>query len=341
MVEQAQKDKYSKLSRAVNQWLDIHKDETFDLDTICRQLNVTEPNYRNYITIILSKLVNSNILYKNNKIYKYIDRTIKTIDWQTASSQDEIPMRFPKSQYDESTFEFAEFVTVRPADLIVVAGVSNKGKSTFVRNLLWENMDTIHCRMMVSEYAPGRFKSVVSRMTWGNPLKEDGSPKFDLIERHGDWRYAIEPDSLNIIDWVGLGDNFWEIRQVMEGIQDTLRGGVAVIVLQKTEGKALGEGGTFSEQRASIYLNIDSGVLTVRKIKETKHNRYFDGLSYGFDIVDSGAGLSNIREVKKCSACSGTGEKYEKGEGKIQCPDCKGTGWKNKPKENTYKKWTE
>ena len=166
-------------------------------------------------------------------------------------------------------------------------------------------------------------------------------PKFDLIERHGDWRYAIDPDALNIIDWVGLGDNFWEIRQVMEGIQDTLRGGVAVIVLQKTEGKALGEGGTFSEQRASIYLNIDSGVLTVRKIKETKHNRYFDGLSYGFDIVDSGAGLSNIREVKKCSACSGTGEKYEKGEGKIQCPDCKGTGWKNKPKENTYKKWTE
>lgn len=330
MVEHERKGEYSKLSRSVNDWLKLHNDETFDLDTICRQLNVNNPNYRNYITIILNKLVNNNIIFKDNKLYKYINRDIKVIPWWEASSRDEVNISFPRSYYDDTQFDFGQYLVTRPGDLWVLAGVSNKGKSTFARGLLWENMDTIHCRMMVSEYAPGRFKSVVSRMNWRNPMKEDGTPKFDLIERHSDWKYAIEPDSLNIIDWIALNDKFWQIRDVMEGIQDSLRGGIAVVVLQKSESKGLGEGGSYSEQRASVYLNIDSGLLTVRKIKETRGGRYFDGLTYGFEIIDGGAGFSNIREVKKCLNCQGKGSKYDRSTGgDMSCANCKGTGYRD------------
>ena len=324
---------YQKVSLHVKDWLDLHKGETFDLDVICRQLEINERENRKYVAIELNRKVEQKFLEKNTNsrpaTYRYVDKTVKDIKWAEASSKDELFVRFPISHYDDTYFPFGEYIVTRPADIWVVAGVSNKGKSTLVRNLLWDNMDLMPCRMMVSEYAPGRFKSVVSRMTWANPLKTDGTPKFELIERHSDWRYAIAPDALNIIDWIGLGDNFWEIRTIIEGIQDTLRGGMAIIVLQKNEGKTLGEGGAFSEQRASVYLNIDSGVLTVRKIKECKNNMYFDGKSYGFDVIDGGAGLADIREVKKCPACSGSGISYKKGEGKDSCDKCRGTGWQN------------
>jgi hypothetical protein len=317
------------VAKLVDKWLELHAGERFDLDIICRQLEISEREHRNDVAEKLWYEAKHGNLEKNDRIYTIINKDIKIIDWQSASAADAINVKFPVSHYDESCFEFGEYLVTRPGDLWVVAGVSNKGKSCLVRNLLWDNMDSMKCRMMVSEYAPGRFKSVVSRMTWANPLKADGTPKFDLIERHGDWRYAIDPDALNIIDWIGLGDNFWEIRNVMEGIQETLRGGIAVIVLQKNEGKTLGEGGAFSEQRASVYINIDSGILTVRKIKETRHNRYFDGCTYGFDIIDSGSGISNIREVKKCVLCSGKGARYTK-DGEVKCIDCLGSGWKDK-----------
>ena len=325
---------YQKIAKLVKEWLEVHKGERFDLDTVCKQLDIQERDNRKYVAIELNRKVEQGIIEKVSisrpPIYTIINKDIKNIPWQAASSKDELFIRFPISHYDDTYFSFGEYIVTRPADIWVVAGVSNKGKSTLVRNLLWDNMDLIPCRMMVSEYAPGRFKSVVSRMTWANPLKADGTPKFELIERHSDWRYAIVPDALNIIDWIGLGDNFWEIRTVIEGIQDSLRGGMAVIVLQKNEGKTLGEGGAFSEQRASVYLNIDSGVLTVRKIKECKNNMYFDGKSYGFDVIDGGAGLADIREVKKCPACSGSGVSYKKGEGKDSCDKCRGIGWISK-----------
>lgn len=324
---------YSKVAKLVREWLVIHKGETFNLGTICRELEIFERENRKYVAIELARQVDNEKVEKvstsQGPIYKYIIKEIKEIDWINASVKDEVKIKFPCSHNDDSYFEFAQRIIIRPADLIVVAGVSNKGKSTFVRNLLWENMDNHKCLMMVNEYAPGRFKSVTSRMTWNSPLNGNGLPKFKLIERHEDWKYVVEPDAINIIDWISLTDKFWQIRDIMEGIQNSLRGGVAVVVLQKRTFKDLGEGGGASEDRSALYLNIDSGVLTVRKAKEFR-GMDPNGSSYGFDIVNGGAGFERIRLVIKCKICKGTGERWVKGEGQTCCANCSGSGWTDK-----------
>ena len=323
---------YKSISALVDQWLLLHTGERFDLDTICRQLNLTERDARNLVTIKLAYEVKKGNLEKSKHIYIYVNKEIKNIEWFNSVSDDVLDIRFPYSHKDGTSFNFNKNVIIRPADLIVVAGVSNKGKSTFARNFLWENMDNFPCRMMVNEYAPGRFKSVVARMDWYSPMNSDGNPKFELIERHEEWQYAIEPDYVNIVDWINLKDNFYEIGRIMEGIQERLRGGICMIVLQKGEGKDLGRGGDFSRDLASFYVSIDSGRLTVVKAKETA-KYYLDGRSYGFEIVDSGAGFAGIQEVVKCPPCSGTGEKWEKGVGKTTCQRCNGKGFIPKEEE--------
>jgi len=104
----------------------------------------------------------------------------------------------------------------------------------------------------------------------GRFIKDD-KPKFEAIRRYENHQDIILPDALNIIDWLNLGDRFWEVGKIIEGIQSKLTTGLCVIVLQKSEGKSLGRGGDFSRDLASVYFSIDKDMLTVIKAKTFKH----------------------------------------------------------------------
>ena len=47
----------------------------------------------------------------------------------------------------------------------------------------------------------------------------------------------IEPDALNIIDYLEAPENIWEIRTVLRNLRDKLGQGIAVVMLQKLEGE--------------------------------------------------------------------------------------------------------
>ncbi len=192
--------------------------------------------------------------------------------------------------------------------------------TAFCLNLLWDNMDTFPCTLMGNEYTPGKFKRRVKTMDWANPLKENGEPKFELIERRSGWKDVIRPDNINIIDWINLDDKFYQIGMIIDGIQSKLKNGVAVLSIQKQPGKDRGLGGGFSEHLASLYLNIDFERLTVIKAKEWTGTNP-NGKMYGFSIVQGGTRFHDIREVKKCIKCYGKGVAYGN-----KCETCFGRG---------------
>lgn len=312
---------YKKIAALLEQWVENHKGETFDLDTVYRQLQIFNRENRNYITTILSKLVHKGVLEKTNRIYRYIDNTCKHIDWVSASENNTLDVHWPYGIKDNSKFGFDGRVIVSPGDIIVIAGTSNMGKTAFCLNFLWENMDSFPCTLMGNEYTAGKFKRRVKRMDWKNPLKEDGSPKFELIERRSGWKDIIRPNNINIIDWVNLEDNFYQIGKVIEGIQEPLDGGIALISIQKDETKQMGLGGHFSEDLASFYLLVDYQRLTIRKVKEWKEWNPNKKI-YGFEISDGGTKFHNIRQIIKCKQCWGSG--HTKGG---ECDKCQGTGY--------------
>ena len=317
-----QSTNYKKIAILVDQYLDLHKGETFDLDTICRQLQINERENRNYLTIILSKLVHKTPfppLDKNNRLYRIRDNNYKSINWVDADATKSFPINWPYGIEDNSRFGFDGHVVISPGDVIVIAGNSNMGKTSLCLNILWENMDNIPCTLMGNEYTPIKFKRRVSHMKWKEPTNGSGLPKFELIERRDNWKDIIRPDNLNIIDWVNMDDNFYRIGSIIEGLQSMLNKGVVVVTLQKNPDKTLGMGGGFSEHLASLYLSIDYQRMTVVKAKEWfDHNP--NNEMYGFEIVNYGTIFNNIRKIKKCPRCYGTGKL--KGS---QCETCQGT----------------
>ena len=319
---------YTHAANRVEDILLLHRGERFSLDDICRWAGAVKPQGRKWVSTYLGKLVDSGVLDKDKTtriaIYEHVAEAPAAIDWLAAEDRDELEVKWPRArgEHDSTRFGFDESIAMRPNDLIVVAGVSNAGKSVFARNFLAENIDTWAergIRLMVNEYSPGRFKSSIGKMPWVHWVWSDGTPRFELVERYDQWKHAVLPKGLTIIDWIAMDGEFWKIRDVLKGIREKLDGGVCMVVLQKSQDKTLGEGGIFSEQLASVYLNIDKGRLTVRKIKEPKYGANLDGKMYGFDIID-GAFFANIRRMGVCPRCNGRASK-------TVCEICEGTGY--------------
>ena len=310
--------------KSVDKWLLLHQGEKFDLDTICRQLEIKGGENRHHVVKKLSYEISKGKLEKSVNvrppIYNYINRTYVTIDWVNTKEGGIVALQWPKGG-DGSKFGFDGHAVVSAGDLIVLAGNSNSGKTALCLNLLWENMDKFPCILMGNEYTDRKFRRRVERMDWKNPLRGDGTPKFELIERYEGWKDIIQPNSINIIDWINLSDNFWQIGHILEGIRAKLQDGIAVIVLQKSKGKDLGLGGEWGKHLTSLYLVMDYGRIYVEKCKEWyEHDP--NGETYGFEIVGEGTRFQRIRLVEKCRACGGRGERFGSG----KCNRCYGKG---------------
>ena len=65
---------YKKVSVIVDTWLEVHKGETFDLDLVCRQLQITERENRHFVAMKLAYEVRQGKLEKLNRIYRYINK---------------------------------------------------------------------------------------------------------------------------------------------------------------------------------------------------------------------------------------------------------------------------
>jgi hypothetical protein len=319
MTEMDEKGLHSRVAELVDRWLPLHQDERFDLDIICRQLEITDRDARIETSKYLSYLHKSkNILDKIDKYYRYIDSTIVSIPWTDAKLDDSVEISWPYGLEDHTHFAFDHHIIIPQRSIIIIAGVSNMGKTTFALNFLWNNMDKYPCTLMGSEYEASQFRRRVSYMKWKNPIGPDNKPKFELIERYENWKDIIRPNNINIIDWINLGDKFYELGKIIEGIKSKLDKGICLICIQKDANKNLGMGGMWGSHLSSLYLTLDYGRITVEKAKEWNgHNPNRE--VYGFDIVEHGSQFHNIRSITACRKCYGK-------TGNTKCELCNGKG---------------
>mgnify|MGYP001566574484 CR=1 FL=1 len=309
--------------KLVSRWLSFHEGEKFDLDTLCRHLNVTNREHRHSVVKKLAYEVSQKRLEKSVNvrppIYRLCTSTILRMNWRESKGVANVPLVWPCGQ-DGTQLGFDGRVQIPEKGLMVLAGVTNVGKSVFCRNFLWGNMDVHHCVYFSSETSEDDFADYASRMTWANPVKEDGTEKFELISRDGNFKDVIQPDSVNIIDWLDIYENFYAIGELLNGMKAQLNKGIILVAIQKDPNKGLGVGGMWAMNKASLYLTMDFNRIKVEKAKKWQDWNP-NGHTWGFDIIDKGTHFNNIRLLKKCGACW---------QGKVKngiCGICDGTGY--------------
>jgi len=312
-------DTIKKLTTAqLEKWLG-NEEEEFGIEQFRRKYNIDADCDLLYKAF--ERWVKAGILKRLRRGWYHKVTPIEPIKWWNGTEGKVIDLVWPYGVDDNSSFGFDENIEICSGDIIVIAGLKNMGKTTMAYNFLVNNLDKFpQCRLMVNEYKPYQFRKRIGRLNWVDIWNGDGTPKFELLpvyERHEDY---ILPNALNIIDWIHIRENLWEIASKVEDIQKPLRDGIAIIFTQKSHGKPFGVGGDWGSFFASVYMTIDNERLTVMYVKSSKS--YIQNKTYGFRIIGGGSKFHDIREVKTCPTCKGHKYIFDK-----ECTNCRGLGY--------------
>jgi hypothetical protein len=143
-------------------------------------------------------------------------------------------------------------------DLIVIAGVTNTGKSSFALELALQNKDT-GVRYFSSELT---IEQIQDRATKdGIDIKALSGIKFAM--RYEAFQDVVQPDCINIIDYLqapGSAEDprYFAIPHLISKIHEKMNGtGLTLICIQKDPGKRTGDGGFKTLYRSNLYLSLD------------------------------------------------------------------------------------
>lgn len=246
----------------------------------CLQLS-TRQDMKN-VSMILKRLIERNIIQRygeKNGSFRRVENDIEIIDWRNAVT-DEYPIDFPLS--------IGNLVKLYPGNIAVLAGATNTGKTTFMLELIRLNQKRHKIIYMNSEMGASELKL---RLEMFHDVCPVDKWDFTAIERSDKFADAIEPDALNIIDFMEIYDEFWKLGGWIRDIHKKLDKGVAVIAVQKgastkKEQKDYGRGGELTLEKPRLYMAMDRGRIKIVKAKIWRdHNRNPNGLSRNFKIV--------------------------------------------------------
>jgi hypothetical protein len=230
----------------------------FSADELDRDLDIKTPSEKNLRRVTLFRLKEDKSVEqhpKQNKSYRRIDKTVRLIDFKSAANRSPLRLQFP--------FGIEKLVNIYPKNIIVLAGASNAGKTAWLLNFIRMNMADYGVYYFSSEMGDAELALRLGKFE-GLTLDDWN---FKAEERVSNFADIVRPDCINIIDFLEIDHDFNEIAGQIRQIYDRLNSGIAIIAIQKNPGVDLGRGGTFSLEKARLYLSMDPGITSITKAK--------------------------------------------------------------------------
>ncbi len=252
------------LSDEVREWVmtttgnflttDVHKD-----------LELTTRGDKKNLVVILERLRKEGVIDRHGDkrgCYRLRDSNLDAMNIINPSG---VPLDIQYPLYLD-----ALFVTL-PRNIIVIAGEPDSGKTAFLLNFVKLNMEAFEIHYFNSEMGEMELRSRLSK--FGAPCLQDFQ-KVHWWERSSDFADVIQPDAVNVVDFLEITEDFWKIGTWIKQIHDRLRKGIAVIAIQKKRGAELGRGGQGTLEKPRLYLAMAPNRATIVKCKNWKDEEY-------------------------------------------------------------------
>lgn len=193
--------------------------------------------------------------------YRKVETDVVVMDL-TTEEEKPLPIKFP--------FKIHELVNIMPGNIILVAGAPDAGKTAFLMNFVAWNMENFDVHYFNSEMGVSELK--MRLRGFERPLEDW---KFTPYERSFNFVDVIKPGKgkINIIDFLEIHDNFWEVGGMINDIHKKLKGAIAVIAIQKSPGRDEGRGGNMTLEKPRLALSMDHGKIKIVKAKNWKDPR--------------------------------------------------------------------
>ena len=242
-----------------------------------KELHLSTRQMKKTCSTILSRLVEERIIERSsnkNGCFRRIERNYEKMDFLSAGT-DIVDIQLP--------FGLQDMVEIMPGNIILIAGEPNAGKTALLLNIIRDNMKKFEITYFNSEMGASELKKrllkfdEISLNEW----------KFNAYERTDNFADVIVPGKgrVNIIDFLELHDNFYEVSGKLTGIHKKLKGAVAIVALQKNRGTDTGLGGYRSLEKPRLALAMSPGTLKIVKAKNWKTQENPNGKEINFKIV--------------------------------------------------------
>ncbi len=263
------------LSKEIGDWVDL-TEGVFNLTDLRKDLQILTPQDKNVLSVAIHRLKDAGIIEvggKKNGEYRRIVRDCEKVDWLNSPTE-AVPLDWP--------LELGKLAMIYPKSIVVIAGKSNAGKTSFLLDLTKRNMKNFDIHYFSSEMGGSEAKVRLA-------LHEDIDVKewnFSLWDRASNFGDVIQPNAINIIDYLeDLTGEEYKVKAYISQIWSKLDKGVAIIALQKNEEKDIGRGGQATLDRARLYLAMNHGIMKVVKAKAWAGRTNPNGLVRRFKLV--------------------------------------------------------
>jgi Bifunctional DNA primase/polymerase, N-terminal len=263
------------LADEIKRWVDI-QDGYFDIATLYKDLGITTPSERGNCYVAISRLVKDGTIEKYGKKagqYRVANLEVEVMNWEGASTKD-MNITYPLG--------IENYVVTYPSNIIVIAGATNCGKTTFLLDFARRNLKYHDVHYFNSEMGEGELKM---RLGLFQNCETKDWKKVTFYNRGSNYDDVIKPDKINIIDYLEVLNDFWMVGEQIRNIHKKLTTGIAVIAIQKNKGVDLGRGGSFGSEKPRSYLSMDYGHLKMIKAKNWRTTENPNGLETDFKIA--------------------------------------------------------
>lgn len=304
IAETEEEEHYALIVKRVRGWVIMAKGK-FKLFDMLKETGISTADDIVEAKIALQNLEFEGVIKPDKHNGVYVKTNIKLDKMQRVENrQPPMDLWLPLGLHEK--------VVINRGALIVIAGVTNAGKSAFFLNFAEKNKDKYKIRYVSSEWSneerDGHLEDFgVDIDEWDDKIdfyaKKDVTSSFDNY---------IDPENITIIDYFESYDDYAGISGALRDIADKLTTGIAIVALQKKAGMTHGYGGEGTGNRAQLYINLDKNELdfrkriaTIRKLKKAKDRKYsIEHLSCEFEYDDKGrivdqTGWGRIMEVKQ------------------------------------------
>lgn len=271
------------LAHEIRQWVEL-QNGYFSVTDCYGELQIVTKEEKGNARIIFHRLCNDEKLIEKygekQGIYRPVKTDVQIIDWKNADEK-EYPFEMP--------LQIHELVKLYPGNIAVLAGASNTGKTSFMLETIRLNQKYHPVTYFNSEMGAQELKIRLKLFSEVIPLEKW---QFTAIERSSNFADVIDPDGFNIIDFMEVYDDFWKIGGWIRDIHGKLKGGIAIIAIQKRastrkQANDYGRGGEITLEKPRLYISMDRGKIKVVKAKIwRKHERNPNGLIRNFKIVN-------------------------------------------------------
>jgi hypothetical protein len=230
-------------------------------DEVDRELDI-RADERDARRQAISRLLKDKVIEKHrsqNKLFRYINPEAPIINFKNHIAREALNIRFPVGIHN--------LVKVYPKNIIVVAGAPDAGKTSFVLNIIKLNHHNFDIHYFNSEMGEDEF--TIRLQNFEGMAVDDWN--FNAYSRSDKFHDVIIPNAFNIVDFMEVFDNFYEIGERIAAIHDKLSTGICIVCVQMNHGADAGRGGSFGLEKPRLYLTLDEGVMSIRKAKNWRN----------------------------------------------------------------------